>query len=383
MEGVLRILIVLQNTLDTMDIAVERLYALITVDRHAFEHQRVVAVIRHTEHTESLGQCIVGQITVQPQILGGLRVRFPYLQKRIGKHGLKILLRLIAEAEVPGGVGLGILLIDDAVDRHTGTQDMIGHKHIHHIKPIGIVVSCADLDTLLIDVVIPGTAVAVPLHTLLFQVGKTVDAGSAEHIVGLGKDSPLDHTLFRVIDGITITVVVVVSQVVGDGRTVRMVLAFNHEGIGKARCLKGGIEDAQVFLTLHTQLVVGGAVGTWNHVRADVQDAVDSLDIAIENGRDVIKTGETNVLLFVGILAETADTNATACLHRSPGGGCTIEIHLQMLLTGEVETGDIVAKRVGHQFHLCHHVEAVPTSIFLDTVVLQFGLGDEVGLIVI
>ena len=260
---------------------------------------------------------------------------------------------------------------------------MIGHKHIHHIKPIGIVVSCADLDTLLIDVVIPGTAVAVPLHTLLFQVGKTVDAGSAEHIIGLGKDSPLDHTLLRVIDGITITVVVVVSQVVGDSRTVRMVLAFNHEGIGKARCLKGGIEDAQVFLTLHTQLVVGGAVGTWNHVRADMQDAVDGLDITVENGRDVVKTGKTDILLLVGILAETADTDATASLHRGPGSGCTIEIHLQMLLTGEVETGDIIAQRVRHQFHLRHHVEAVPTSIFLDAVVLQFGLGDKVGLIVI
>ena len=366
-----------------MDIAVECLYTLVTVDRHAFEYERVITVVRHTEHAESLGQRVIGQITVQPQILGGLGIRLPYLQKRIGKHGLKILLRFIAEAEVPGGVGLGILLIHDAVDRHTGTQDMIGNKHIHHVKLTGIVVACADLDTLLINIVIPSAAVAIPLHTLLFQVGKTVDAGSAEHIVGLGKDSPLDHTLLRVIDGITITVVVVVSQVVGDGRTVRMVLAFNHEGIGKARCLKGGIENAQVFLTLHTQLVVGGAVGTRNHVRADMQDAIDGLDIAIKNGRDVVKTGETNVLLLVGILTETADTDATASLHRGPGSGCSIEIHLQMLLTGEVETGDIIAKRVGHQFHLRHHVEAVPTGIFLDTVVLQFGLGDEVGLVVI
>ena len=175
----------------------------------------------------------------------------------------------------------------------------------------------------------------------------------------------------------------VVAQIVGYGRTVRVVLTFNHEGIGIARCLKGGIEDAQVFLTLHTQLVVGGAVGTWDYVRADMQDAVDGLDIAIKNSRYVVKTSETDILLLVGILAEAADTDATTGLHRGPGGGCTIEIHLQMLLTGEVETGDIVAQRVRHQFHLRHHVEAVPTSIFLDTIVLQFGFGDEVGLIVI
>ena len=243
-----------------MDKTVQRLNALVTVNRHTFEHQSMITVTRHSKETEFLGQSMVCEIAVYPQILSRLGVRLPYLQKCIGKHRLKILLRLIAKADVPRSIGLCILLINDTVDRHTGTQDMISHEHVHNIEWVGIIVACTDLNTFLVDIVIPRTAIAIPLCALSLQVVEVVNTGSAEHVISLGKDGPLNHTLLGIIKGNTVAVVVIGTQVIGHGRSVRIIFTLNHEGVGISCCFEGCIEDAEVFLTLHTQLVISSTV---------------------------------------------------------------------------------------------------------------------------
>ena len=109
-------------------------------------------------------------------------------------------MRFVAETEVPRRIGALVLLIDDAVDRHASAQYVVSHEHVQHVKRVGIVVARTDADTLLVDIVIPGATVAIPFSTLGFQIIKIIDAGSAEHVVGLGKYRPLDHTLLRIIE---------------------------------------------------------------------------------------------------------------------------------------------------------------------------------------
>ena len=215
---------------------------------------------------------------------------------------------------------------------------MIGHEHVDHVEWIGVVVACADGDALLVDVVIPCTTIAVPLHALLLQVVEVVDAGSLEYIVGFSKDCPLDHALLGIIEGIAVAVVVVGAQVIGHCRAVGVELLLNHQGVGISRCLECGIEDAEVFLALHAQLVVGSAVGTRDDVGANVQDAVAGLDVALDDGRDVVEAGKADEFLFIGIDAEGADTYAAARLHRGPRGGCTVEVYLHVCFAREVES---------------------------------------------
>ena len=266
MECILCILVVLQDTLDTMDIAIQCLHTIIAIHGHALEHKLVVLItITHRTETQFLGQRIVGQITVQPQVLFLHGLCLPYLQQSIRQHSLKILLRLVTITEIPVLVSGGILIYN-TVDRHTCTQDVISHKHIHHVEGVGIVVTRTDGDVLLIDIVIPGTTVAIPLHALGLQVVKVVDACSTEHVVGLGKDGPLNHTLLRIIERVAVTVIMVGTQVVGLHRAVSIILLLYQQCIRIACCLQGSIEDTQVLLALHTQLVVSGTVGTGNHI---------------------------------------------------------------------------------------------------------------------
>ena len=114
-----------------------------------------------------------------------------------------------------------------------------------------------------------------------------------------------------------------------------------------------------------------------------MQNTVDSLDVTVDDGRNVVQSGQTDVVLIKGIDAEGAHADAAARLHRGPRCGRTVEVDLQVLLTREVEACDVVTERVGHQVHLRHHVEAVPSGVLLDAVVLQLGLRDEVRLVVI
>ena len=212
----------------------------------------MVSVARHTKQAEFRCQCVIGEITVQPKVLAGFWIGFPYLYYSIGQHGFKILLRFIAEAEIPRSVGLLVLLIDNAVDGHTGAQDMISHEHVHNIERIRIVFTCADLDAFLVDVVVPSTAIAVPFCAFCFEVVKVVNTSCTEYIVGLSKDRPLDHTLFGIIEWVAIAVIVIGSQIVSLGSTVRIILAFYQERIGITGLFECFIEDAQIFLTLHT-----------------------------------------------------------------------------------------------------------------------------------
>ena len=378
-QSILCILVVLQDTLDTMDITIQRLHAIVAIYSNTLEDQLVVFItITHGTETQFLSQRIVRQITVQPQVLGSLRIGLPYLQHSIGQHGLEILLRLIAEAEVPRSIRLLILLIDDTVDRHTSTQDVISHKHIHHVEGVGIVITCTDGDILLVDIVIPCTTVAIPLYALSLQVVKAIDTCSTEHIVGLSKDSPLNHTLLRIIKRITITVIMVSTQIIGLHRAVGIILLLNQQCIRITSSLKSSIEDAQVFLTLHTQLVVSSTVRTRNHSRAYMKHTIDSLDITFHDSRDIIQAGETHELrevgIIIGIIQEHTHTDATASLHRGPCSSSTIEVNLQMLFTREVEARDIFTKRVRHQVHLRHHVKTIPVGIFLNTIMLYLSL---------
>ena len=235
-QGVLGILVILQDASDAVDIAVKGLHRAVTVDGHTGKDEVVVTVAGHTKRAELRGQCVVGHVAVNPQVLRRLGVGLPHLQQRVGQQGFEILLRLVAEAEVPVGV-VGRILIDDAVDRHAGTQDVVSHKHVDHVELVGIVVAGADLDTILADVVIPGATVAVPLYALLLQVVETVDACSTESLVGLGKDCPLHQALLGIVQRVAVAVVVVVTHVVSLGRAVLIILLFYEQRVGISRSL--------------------------------------------------------------------------------------------------------------------------------------------------
>ena len=75
-----------------------------------------------------------------------------------------------------------------------------------------------------------------------------------------------------------------------------------------------------------------------------MENTINSLNVAIHNGRDVVKTGETNIICFIGIFIEAAYTDATTSLHRGPCSCRTIKVNLQVFLTREVETRNIITQ---------------------------------------
>ena len=168
-----------------MDVAVKCRHATTALNLNTREHLCVHSV--RTEACQLVCQSIVHDVAVDTQVAGSLWIEFPYLHQGMRQHRLEVVLWLITEGIVPVFVGRRIL-IHDAVNRHTSSEDVVGNKHVKSIKLILIVCTCAYCYAIIIQIVIPYGRILILSIAVCHKILERIDACSSEHRVRFCKE---------------------------------------------------------------------------------------------------------------------------------------------------------------------------------------------------
>ena len=236
-----------------------------------------------THGTYLVGQRVVGLIAVNENI-AILSMWHPHLHHCVRQHCLIVII-LISIGSIVPETAL-ILLEHQLVLRHPCIQNMVGHKHVQRIVAIGVVISSADADTVLTDIIIPVGTIAINLISILNEVLKTIDTIAAHDLVRFCKDgiAHLADLLRRQFAGIVLT---------GNLRElVGFVLLKLQERVCQTCGLECLIEDGVVLGTV--QIVASRLLLSRNDIINNMYNTVGCLMVGADDRCLVVEHGATN-----------------------------------------------------------------------------------------
>ena len=217
----------------------------------------------------------------------------------MGQQSLIVVVRLTAKSIVPVVGYIHILCVHQLTVLHTSLEDVVTHKHVHHVVGISVVVTCRDRVASLVGIVVPLVGIAIPLDALFFQAGKVINATLGKCSIVLCKDGEFHLTLLRNVEGALVRVTgtrSLVVQMIASGRAIGIELLVLHQQAIQSALYQCLVEDGKFRISF--QHLGQALCGARYHLVDNVYIAVGHLMVIGDHFCLVVESYHTVIIQF-------------------------------------------------------------------------------------